>query len=129
MSNKECIFCDLQSLDRQRIIDENNLAYAIRDGFPVTKFHTLFITKRHVSDYFGLTQPELNAINLLIDRQRELLNKSDESIDGYNIGINCGETAGQSVFHCHIHLIPRRKGDVENPRGGIRNLIPGKGSY
>jgi len=129
MGNKECIFCDLQSLDRQRIIDENNLAYAIRDGFPVTKFHTLFITKRHVSDYFGLTQPELNAINLLIDRQRELLNKSDESIDGYNIGINCGETAGQSVFHCHIHLIPRRKGDVENPRGGIRNLIPGKGSY
>jgi len=129
MSNKECIFCDLQSLDRRRIIDENNLAYAIRDGFPVTKFHTLFITKRHVSDYFGLTQPELNAINLLIDRQRELLNKSDESIDGYNIGINCGETAGQSVFHCHIHLIPRRKGDVENPRGGVRNLIPGKGSY
>ena len=129
MSNKECIFCDLQSLDRQRIIDENNLAYAIRDGFPVTKFHTLFITKRHVSDYFGLTQPELNAINLLIDRQRELLNKSDESIDGYNIGINCGETAGQSVFHCHIHLIPRRKGDVENPRGGIRNLIPVKVSY
>jgi diadenosine tetraphosphate (Ap4A) HIT family hydrolase len=71
----------------------------------------------------------LNAINLLIARQRELLNKSDESIDGYNIGINCGETAGQSVFHCHIHLIPRRKGDVENPRGGVRNLIPGKGSY
>ena len=129
MSNKECIFCNLQSLDRQRIIDENNLAYAIHDGFPVTEFHTLFITKRHVRDYFGLTQPELNAINLLIDRQRELLNKSDESIDGYNIGINCGETAGQSVFHCHIHLIPRRKGDVENPRGGVRNLIPGKGSY
>lgn len=129
MTNNDCVFCQVQSTDRQRIIDENNLAYAIRDGFPVTEFHTLFIPKRHAKDYFELTQAEINAINQLITKQKELLDKTDASIDGYNIGMNCGETAGQTVFHCHVHLIPRRKGDVENPRGGVRHLIPGKGHY
>jgi diadenosine tetraphosphate (Ap4A) HIT family hydrolase len=123
------LFCQVQSTDRQRIVDENSLAYAIRDGFPVTEFHTLFIPKRHAKDYFELTQAEINAINQLITNQKALLDKSDVSIDGYNIGMNCGETAGQTVFHCHVHLIPRRKGDVENPRGGVRHLIAGKGYY
>lgn len=126
---ENCLFCQIQSTDRQRIIDENNLAYAIRDGFPVTEFHTLFIPKRHANDYFELTQAEINAINQLISNQKALLDKTDASIDGYNIGMNCGETAGQTVFHCHVHLIPRRKGDVENPRGGVRHLIAGKGYY
>lgn len=126
---ESCLFCQIQLEIRQRIIDENNLAYAIRDEFPVTEFHTLFIPKRHVKDYFELTQAEINAINYLISRQKVLLDKSDVSIDGYNIGMNCGETAGQTILHCHVHLIPRRQGDVENPKGGIRHLISGKGFY
>jgi ATP adenylyltransferase len=124
-----CLFCDIQSGDRRRIVAENTLAYVIRDGFPVTEGHTLFMPKRHVKDYFGLTQAEINAINSLMQEQKALLQKNDRTIEGFNIGMNCGEIAGQSVFHCHVHLIPRRKGDVENPRGGVRNTIPGRGDY
>ena len=112
---ESCLFCGIQTDDRKRIVEENDYAYAIRDGFPVTPGHTLFIPKRHVPDYFGLTQEERDAINLLIE--------------GWNIGINNGFVSGQTVFHCHVHLIPRRKGDVENPRGGVRHVIPSKGSY
>ena len=126
---EKCLFCNVQLTDRNRIIDENNLAYVIRDGFPVTEGHSLFIPKRHAKDYFELTQAETNAINALMIKQKELLQSNDASIDGYNIGMNCGETAGQTVFHCHVHLIPRRKGDVENPRGGVRHIIAGKGFY
>ena len=126
---KDCLFCQIQTDDRERVVDENTLAYAIRDGFEVTKHHTLFIPKRHIKDYFGLTQAEINAINQLIDSQKEFLDGADSSIDGYNMGMNCGETAGQTIFHCHVHLIPRRKADVENPRGGIRHVIPEKGYY
>lgn len=124
-----CLFCEVQSKDRGRIVAENSLAYAIRDGFSVTPHHSLFIPKRHVLDYFGLTQAEVNAINQLIRSQKESLDKLDATIDGYNIGMNCGETAGQSVFHCHVHLIPRRTGDVESPKGGVRHVIPNKGNY
>jgi diadenosine tetraphosphate (Ap4A) HIT family hydrolase len=126
---ENCLFCDIQANDRKRIIAENNLAYAIRDGFPVTDGHTLFIPKRHVSDYFGLVQSEVNAINLLVQAQRTLLMASDSKIEGFNIGMNCGEVSGQTVFHCHVHLIPRRKGDVANPRGGVRHIIADKGFY
>jgi ATP adenylyltransferase len=126
---ENCLFCDVQSTDRNRIIAENNLAYAIRDGFPVTEGHTLFIPKRHVSDYFGLVQSEVNAINSLIQGQRKQLMASDSKIEGFNIGMNCGEVSGQTVFHCHVHLIPRRRGDVVNPRGGVRHLIADKGYY
>ena len=126
---KDCLFCQIQTDDRERVEDENTLAYAIRDGFEVTKHHTLFIPKRHIKDYFGLTQAEINAINQLIESQKEFLDNADSSIDGYNIGMNCGEAAGQTIFHCHVHLIPRRKGDVDNPRGGIRHVIPEKGFY
>ncbi len=126
---KDCLFCQIQTDDRRRVIDENTLAYAIRDGFEVTKHHTLFIPKRHTKDYFELSQAEINAINQLIDSQKDFLDSSDASIDGYNIGMNCGETAGQTIFHCHVHLIPRRKGDVESPKGGVRHIIPNKGHY
>lgn len=126
---EDCLFCNTQLHDRERIIDENALAYVIRDGFPVTQYHSLFIPKRHVVDYFGLTQAEINAINQLIKKQKKLLDGIDSTIDGYNIGMNCGESAGQTVFHCHMHLIPRRKGDVESPRGGVRHVIASKGSY
>ncbi len=126
---EKCLFCEIQTIDRKRIITENNLAYAIRDGFAVTEGHTLFIPKRHVVDYFGLVPAEVSAINLLMAEQKRLLQEQDSTIDGFNIGMNCGETAGQTIFHCHVHLIPRRKGDVENPRGGVRHIIAGKGFY
>jgi ATP adenylyltransferase len=125
----DCLFCDIQMTGQDRIISENNLSYAIRDGFPVTEGHTLFIPKRHVLDYFGLVPAEVNAINRLIAEQKKLLQEKDSTIDGFNIGMNCGVTAGQTIFHCHVHLIPRRKGDVENARGGVRHIIAGKGYY
>ena len=125
----KCLFCDIQSNDTKRIVAENSLAYAIRDGFPVTEGHTLLIPKRHVMDYFALAQAEISAINSLMHEQRKLLQDGDRRIDGFNIGMNCGESAGQTVFHCHVHLIPRRSGDVENPRGGVRHIISGKGYY
>ena len=124
-----CLFCDIQTGDRNRVIAENSLAFAIRDGFEVTKGHTLLIPKRHVADYFGLVAAEVNAINALMIDQKVLLQSNDPSIEGFNIGMNCGEVAGQTIFHCHVHLIPRRNGDVENPRGGVRHIIPGKGLY
>jgi diadenosine tetraphosphate (Ap4A) HIT family hydrolase len=124
-----CLFCDIQSKDRKRVVAENTLAYAIRDGFEVTAGHTLFIPKRHVADYFGLVPAEVNAINRLMAEQRALLKSADKSIEAFNIGMNCGEASGQTIFHCHVHLIPRRRGDVENPRGGVRHVIPGKGAY
>jgi len=124
-----CLFCDVQTIHRGRIIEENELAFAVRDAFPVTEHHSLFIPKRHVLDYFGLSLPEVNAIHALLHSQKDFLLKLDPTIDGFNIGMNCGLTAGQSVWHCHVHLIPRRKGDVEFPKGGVRHVIPYKGNY
>ena len=97
MSNT-CLFCDVQSADRERIVAENDLAYVIRDGFPVTPGHSLVIPKRHTNDYFGLTQSELFAIDGLLREQRGLLMAEDSSITGFNIGMNCGEDSGQTVF-------------------------------
>ena len=124
---EKCIFCEDDI--KQRIVDENTLAYAIRDIYPVSEFHTLFIPKRHTLNYFGLTQAEINAIHQLIHNQKIFIDKKDNLVDGYNIGMNCGEYAGQSVWHCHVHMIPRRKGDVPNPRGGVRHVIPNRGNY
>lgn len=128
MSTKdnECLFCNIP---QDRVFAENEYAYAIRDGFPVTEQHSLIIPKRHVEDYFGLTTDELTDCNSLLTDIRKLILESDPSVKGFNIGANAGEAAGQTIFHCHIHLIPRRKGDVENPRGGVRHVIPGKGYY
>ncbi len=122
-----CLLCHTPT--ERPIIAENALAYAIRDGFPVTPLHTLIIPKRHVADYFGLTQAEINATTKLIDNLRESIMKEDATVEGFNIGMNCGEVAGQTIFHCHIHLIPRRLGDVDNARGGVRHIIAGKGDY
>jgi diadenosine tetraphosphate (Ap4A) HIT family hydrolase/5-methylcytosine-specific restriction endonuclease McrA len=122
----DCVFCNNCA---GRIIAENELCFAIRDGFPVTDLHTLIIPKRHVADYFDLHQPELNAIHDLLSRQRQSIMHEDKSVTGFNVGINAGKSAGQTVFHVHIHLIPRRNGDVEEPRGGIRGVIPRKQSY
>lgn len=121
-----CLFCEIPA---DRVILENELAYAIRDGFPVTDLHTLVIPKRHVKDYFGLRAPEINACNQLLEKLKADIEFVDSAVTGFNIGVNNGESAGQTIFHCHIHLIPRRVGDVENPRGGVRHLIYGKGDY
>ncbi len=121
-----CLFCNIKD---ERVIAENDLAYAVRDGFPVTELHTLIIPKRHVENYFGLTKEELLACDELIRSLKDEIMDSDSLVNGFNIGMNAGESAGQTIFHCHIHLIPRRSGDVENPRGGVRHLIPGKGNY
>tara|TARA_B110000467_G_C18219679_1_gene422293 strand:- start:212 stop:607 length:396 start_codon:yes stop_codon:yes gene_type:complete len=124
--SSDCLFCNIS---KERIILENDLAYAIHDGFPVTEMHSLIIPKRHIYDYFDLTKDELFACDQLIKSLKESILISDSSINGFNIGMNSGISAGQTIFHCHIHLIPRRSGDVVNPRGGVRNIIPGKGNY
>jgi ATP adenylyltransferase len=121
-----CLFCEMPS---ERVIVENELAYLIRDGFPVTDLHTLIIPKRHVASYFELGQAEINACNQLVTVSKKHIEDVDPNVSGFNIGINSGSSAGQTVFHCHIHLIPRREGDVPDPRGGVRHVIPGKGSY
>jgi len=122
----DCLFCNIP---KERIISENDHAYAIRDGFPVTEFHTLVIPKRHIDEYFGLTEEELLSCNSLLHSLREDILENDETVDGFNIGMNSGEAAGQTIFHCHIHLIPRRNGDMHNPRGGVRHVIPDKANY
>ena len=124
--SEPCLFCTIPA---ERIVSSNALAYAICDGFPVTPHHSLVIPKRHVPDYFGLTQDELLACDDLLKSLRAQIYSEDPTVEGFNIGMNSGAVAGQTVFHCHIHLIPRRQGDVENPRGGIRHTIPGKGFY
>ena len=121
-----CLFCNM---DQSRIIAENELCYAIRDAYPVTEHHTLIIPKRHTLDYFALHQPEINAIHSLMHSLKSQIEDHDVSVTDYNIGINNGTNAGQTIGHCHIHLIPRRANDVEDPTGGVRGVIPGKQKY
>jgi len=123
-----CIFCNLAKNGIQ-IIAENELAIAFYDNYAVTQYHTLIIPKRHVADYFELYQAEVNAINQLVKKQKEFLQNKDETITGFNIGVNIGEDAGQSIFHVHMHLIPRRHGDMKYPKGGVRGVIPEKQKY
>jgi ATP adenylyltransferase len=122
----DCIFCELCA---GRIIAENELCFVIKDAFPVTEHHTLVIPKRHVADYFDLHQPERNAIEAMLHEQRQLILEQDNTVTGFNVGINAGASAGQTVFHTHVHLIPRRDGDVADPRGGVRGAIPSKQRY
>ena len=112
MSN--CIFCNLPP---QRIVHEYKHFYVIRDAFPVTPLHSLIITKRHVVSYFQCSKAELEEIPIILDTQKTELKYLDNEITGYNIGMNIGEDAGQSIFHCHIHIIPRRENNTPNPRG------------
>ncbi len=123
----DCLFCEIQG--SERVVAENTLCYLIEDAYPVTIGHALVIPKRHVADYFGLTQAEINAANQLLTERREHLMSNDTSITGFNVGMNCGEDAGQTIFHCHIHVIPRRKGDVSDATGGVRGVIPEKANY
>jgi diadenosine tetraphosphate (Ap4A) HIT family hydrolase len=120
-----CVFC---SLPQDRIIDSNDLAMVIRDGFPISPGHTLVIPKRHVGSFFEITAEERAAMFALLDRAASGL-KDELAPAGYNIGINDGPAAGQTVPHLHIHLIPRFESDVADPRGGVRWIIPEKADY
>ena len=124
--NHPCLFCDTKE---SGINFENELAYASYDTYPVSKLHCLIIPKRHIKDFFELTNQELLACNDLIKKVKDEVHKKDPNIDGFNLGTNIGKVSGQSIFHCHFHLIPRRLGDVENPQGGVRSVIPNKQHY
>jgi ATP adenylyltransferase len=122
----DCIFCNI---DQERIIDSNKYFNVIFDIYPVTKLHTLIIPCRCISSYFELSEEEQSSLFLLLKEHKDRLKKTDPTITGFNIGINDGKDAGQTIFHCHVHLIPRRKNDIENPRGGVRGVIPSKQNY
>ena len=121
-----CIFCNIPE---NRIVNEYKYFHLIRDLYPVTNLHSLVIPKRHVVSYFECSKDEYEEIPIILNTQKTELKLTDGSITGFNIGMNIGEDAGQTVFHFHIHIIPRRKGDVKNPKGGIRGFIPGKQKY
>ena len=118
---------DSPFINKEKIL-ENEYAFAIYDGFPVSKGHTLVIPKRIVSEIFDLKVDEYEACFDLVKKVKNYLQEKYNT-DAFNVGVNCGEIAGQTVFHAHIHIIPRYKGDVTKPRGGVRNIIPGKGDY
>ena len=124
--NNPCIFCNFK---KEELQFENQLAYSSLDSYPVSKFHSLIVPKRHVQDYFDLSSDEVQACHELILKTQEKILKEDTTVKGFNIGTNAGKTAGQSIMHCHIHLIPRREGDVENPQGGVRSVIGSKQHY
>ncbi|BHH82189.1 HIT family protein [Desulforhopalus sp. 52FAK] len=127
ITDENCLFCRMQSAVNP--ITECKTAIAIFDQNPVSKNHILIIPRRHVEDYFSLTRMEKYHADKLIHRCKEIISNADSSVTGFNIGINCGESAGQTIFHCHIHLIPRRDGDTPAPRGGVRGVIPDKMNY
>ena len=124
--NNPCLFCNSEE---SGCAHENDLAYASYDSYPVSEYHCLIIPKRHIKDYFDLSNNELVACNdLLKIVKKEIINK-DPLVKGFNLGTNIGIVSGQSILHCHFHLIPRREGDVDNPQGGVRSVIPNKQHY
>ena len=124
--NNPCLFCNAKE---SGIAAENEFAYASYDSYPVSDFHCLIIPKRHVKDYFEMSDEELLACNDLITKIKNEILAKDKTVKAFNIGTNAGKISGQSIMHCHIHLIPRREGDVENPQGGVRSVIPKKQHY
>ena len=124
--NNPCLFCNSKE---SGIAHQNELAYASYDSYPVSDLHCLIIPKRHIKDYFELNNEELVACNELIKLVKDEIYAKDKSVKAFNIGSNIGKISGQSIMHCHIHLIPRREGDVENPQGGVRSVIPKNQHY
>ena len=124
--NNPCLFCNSE---KSGCAHENELAYASYDSYPVSEYHCLIIPKRHIKDYFDLSNEELIACNKLIQILKKEITNKDSSVKGFNLGTNIGKVSGQSILHCHFHLIPRREGDVENPQGGVRSVIPKKQHY
>ena len=125
MSVKPCPFCPPPS---DRVVATNDLAVAIRDGYPVSPGHTLVIPKRHVASLADITKDEAAALWSLLAEARTQLD-TEMKPDGYNVGVNDGRAAGQTVMHLHVHLIPRYEGDRSDPRGGVRWVIPEKADY
>jgi ATP adenylyltransferase len=123
---KICPFC---SIDPSSVVTGNELVFAIRDTYPVTPLHSLVLPRRHVSGYFDLYLPEMMGIDELLRQLRNDIVKTDHTVQGFNVGIDIGAVAGQTIHHCHVHLIPRRSGDVPDPWGGVRAIIPGKARY
>ncbi len=124
LSDKACPFCDPLRYE----ITQGTIA-AFKDGFPVSPGHYLLTPLRHTADWFSLSYRETMDTVDLLDVLRKKLLDADDTITGFNIGMNCGESAGQTVFHQHTHLIPRRDGDTPNPRGGVRGVIPSQMTY
>lgn len=122
-----CVFCYPNI--KARVIEELGTASAVMDSHPVTRGHVLVIPRRHVSHYFELTPAERRDADALLQRLYEKMARDDHTITGYNVGVNCGESAGQTIFHVHYHMFPRRFGDTDNPRGGVRGAIRGKRGY
>ena len=126
-TQEDCIFCNRTNC---KIISSTKYFFIIRDtAYPVTKLHTLIISNRHVDDFFNLTKDEMNDLDEVLKEQKKELKRLDKEISAFNVGVNVGKDAGQSIMHCHVHLIPRRKGDVDDPRGGVRGVIPEKQKY
>lgn len=123
-----CLFCDRDNKKEHSIIGENELAYARWDNIPVTRGHAEVIPKRHIESFFELTNDEVLAIHHLAQDIKNII-AAKYHPDAFNLGVNDGEAAGRTIHHLHVHLIPRYKGDVENPRGGVRHIIPEKGNY
>ena len=124
--NNPCLFCNI---NESGVAHENDFAYASFDSYPVSKDHCLIIPKRHIKDYFELSKEELIACDKLVKIVKDEITNKDQSVKGFNLGTNIGKVSGQSILHCHFHLIPRREGDVENPQGGVRSVIPSKQHY
>ena len=124
-ATKPCPFC---TLPESRVINGSQQGLVIRDGFPISPGHTLIIPRRHTGSFFDLSAEERNDLLGLLDRAKAVL-EHELSPDGYNIGINDGAAAGQTVPHLHIHLIPRYNGDSPDPRGGVRWIVPDKADY
>ena len=122
----DCIFC---SIEEKRIVHQSDLFLVIRDLFPVSYLHSLFIPKRHFEDYFQMTESENAALFNLIRDENTSIVKLDLTISGFNIGMNCVAVSGQTIFHCHIHLISHREGDTADPRGNVRGVIPDMQKY
>jgi ATP adenylyltransferase len=116
----DCTFCAIAD---EKIVAQNRLAYAVRDIIPVTPLHTLILPRRHVPCYFDLETDEKRAIDELLDVTQRAVLADDPDVAGFNIGVNIGKVAGQTIFHCHVHLIPRRPGDAVYPEGGIHAAI------
>lgn len=119
---------DFTQIPSDKILYKDDYFFIIKDVFPVTSGHLLIISNEVRKDYFDLTTEEKQQLPNTIEKAKELILKENNP-QGFNIGMNCGEVAGQTIFHFHCHLIPRYKGDMENPRGGVRHVIPSKGNY
>ncbi|OGY87626.1 MAG: hypothetical protein A2233_01605 [Candidatus Kerfeldbacteria bacterium RIFOXYA2_FULL_38_24] len=128
MKKEDCFFCDKNNKEKHQIIAENDFFYSRWDDFPVSEGHAEIVHKDHIESFFDLSEKEvLQMYDVLRETKKIIFEKYNP--DACNVGVNEGRAAGRTIHHLHIHIIPRYEGDVENPRGGILNIIPGKGDY